>query len=313
MLVAVLLPVLLMSICATQQLEYWPIDERGKVLVRLRVLIYAVCGVLMLVGHHHPVFDEIKSFSGFPEPLPSVLLVGAAFSGVLALLLFRLKGKLQKFKDDEDTNVFTSSASSRRMDGYSFLISILVSGAVGVSALLVALLVNIPTKALPACVLGAVSLAEVYHRRSWSPIPYLMLILIAMITISIVSDSFVSNTIYYVRYDFHWMNTQLSMKQFCRGFSCILILSVVIPVFSVQPDDRKSSSLLPSSASSPLTSSSHSKELMSDSIGFAIVEYLIGFVALLFAATELMIREQVSSVQFIHYIDFGLHSSMFFF
>jgi hypothetical protein len=313
MLVAVLLPVLLMSICATQQLEYWPIDERGKVLVRLRVLIYAVCGVLMLVGHHHPVFDEIKSFSGFPEPLPSVLLVGAAFSGVLALLLFRLKGKLQKFKDDEDTNVFTSSASSRRMDGYSFLISILVSGAVGVSALLVALLVNIPTKALPACVLGAVSLAEVYHRRSWSPIPYLMLILIAMISISIVSDSFVSNTIYYVRYDFHWMNTQLSMKQFCRGFSCILILSVVIPVFSVQPDDRKSSSLLPSSASSPLTSSSHSKELMSDSIGFAIVEYLIGFVALLFAATELMIREQVSSVQFIHYIDFGLHSSMFFF
>lgn len=303
MLVAVLLPVLLMSICATQQLEYWPIDERGKVLVRLRVLIYAACGVLMLVGHHHPVFDEIKSFSGFSEPLPSVLLVGSAFSGVLAVFLFRLKVKLQKFKDDEDTNVFMSSASSRRMDGYSFLIGFLVSAAVGVSVLLVALLVNIPTNELPACVFGAVSLAELYHRRSWSPVPQFTLVIIAGLSTASVSMSFVANTIFFVQYDFHWMNTQLSMKEFCTGFSAILMLSVVIPTFTIKPVERESSTLLPSSASSTLISSSHSKEHVSDNIGFIMVEYLTGFAALVFSATELMIREQVPNI---HSLRFAL-------
>ena len=293
---AVLLPVLLMSICASQQLEYWPSEQQGKVLVRLRVLIYATCGALTLIGHHHPVFGEIKSFSGLAEPLPSILLVGSAFFGVLALFLFRLKSKIQKFKDDEDTSVFMSSTSSRRMDGYAFLISIFVSGAVGASAFLIALLVNIPTKALPACVLGAVSLAEVYHRRSWSAVPQLLLVIIAGLSIAIVSMSFVSNTIYFVRFDFYWMNMQLSMKQFCKGFSIMLLLSAVIPTLTIQQDQRKSSTLLPSSAASNLMGPSHAKELVSSNVGLTIVEYLTGLAALAFAATELMIREQVPSI-----------------
>jgi len=290
--VAIFLPTILMCYSAMQQIEYWPIEQRESVTFRLRLCIYFVCALFLLAGQDHPIFDELKSFSGLPTPIPSILLLGSIFSVFIALILYRMQSKIQKLKEDDDEEIYTSSSQSKRVSGMSLLISIFVSFFVGVSALLLSVLVNIPYKTLPICVIGAVSLAEVYHRKTWALLPTMLLIFIAGLSISVVSLSFAYNTVYYVSCDFSWGGLQLTMKQFSKAFSLSLAFATILPTLVVHHGKTATGSVLPSAGTNTLNSSTSPQS--NYEFGFKIVEFFTPWIVFSFALSEIMIREKVN-------------------
>lgn len=294
--ITLLLPTLLMSVCALQQLDYWPTEQRSKVSFRLRVLVYSATGLLVLFGQDHPVFDELKSFSGLPAPVPSLLLLGSMFAGIFAVLLYRLRSKMDKHKDDSDVVDFDSPAYHRRINGYSMLLGTVISAAVGLSAWQFVLLINLPRISWMAIWIAAPGLAEIYHRKSWSLGTRLLILVFVLVETQFLALYFVESTLYHVKFDFSWtgMGLELSMDRFCRLFFVSLLLAVGVPTLVIQTAKPKDMSLLPSVGDS-VGGDAHSsaRGYAEQSIGFRIVEFLTPFLAFAFAAVELMIREQV--------------------
>jgi hypothetical protein len=75
---------------------------------------------------------------------------------------------------------------------------------IGLTAALIGILVNIPMKVIPVCVIGSVALSEFYYKKHWALMPRLLLVLISSISIAIVAVSFTHNTVFYLSFDFNW-------------------------------------------------------------------------------------------------------------
>merc|ERR1711916_153748 len=71
---AVVFPLLLVSIAAERQIEYFPRHDQPDMTSTAMHTKYISTMVLFCCVQRHPLFDDLKSFAGFMEPTPSSLL-----------------------------------------------------------------------------------------------------------------------------------------------------------------------------------------------------------------------------------------------
>jgi hypothetical protein len=150
--------------------------------------------------------------------------------------------------------------------------------------------------------LGAVAIAEFYHRKSWAVTSKVLLVVIGAISLAIVAVAFTRNTVFFLLFGFAW-HVDLTMQQFCKWFAVLLACAVIAPailmptLFGGAKSDDGGSDLLPGSSGSFGSGGGRGSTLDTYKKLFRSA-FLFCMVALtfVFAASELMMREQVIHV-----------------
>ncbi len=256
--------------------------------ILLRGGLRLVAGLLVLCWQDHPVLDELKSFSGLDAPLPEYLLLGTLFLLGLAFVVHHYAVSFRRAADDIDSISISSSQKTRSGQTVGLLES-LVSLCIGCSSAMVSVLVSIPAKVLPVSMVGAMALAEYYHRASWTATNKVLLVVIAAVSLAIVAASFTHSTVYYLVYSFAW-HFDLSMQQFCSLFALLLAFAVAVPALLMPVSSTASSR-----DSLGLPGSGVEREGAAGVVRKVLRRaFIVSAVALtyVYSAAELMMREQ---------------------
>jgi hypothetical protein len=312
-------PAFLMSVCARRHIAHWPEKERADVLRMLGNIKVIAASTWLLCAQFHPALDELKTFSGLKEPNPSFLIFSAIICAAASFYAADVRattvsiGRQQHHhhdsdNEDDDEEYYDRNARRNEADSQttafslsSYALSRIISNVLAGSAVMcVAVLVNIPRFVVPVCGVGTIALAELHlFKKRMEGFPRFLLLLIAMLSIWVVSLCFTRSTIYYLMFNFAWYK-DLTMQQFCRVLAMTLAISVALPVMSRSDAEkqrsRKEASLLPSSlsvnANRPLDRSGQSSFKIEDILDRV---FIIAFpiASLVFSGLELMLREQI--------------------
>jgi hypothetical protein len=282
---SILFPTFLMLVCAHKQLHFWPVGpERESANATIEHCKHTVFALLLVCVQDHPILDEIKSFSGLPEPFPDALLIGALFAVYFAAILHKYRSFKSKAKDDDDEMFDMASLSGKKINWTKILIDLMTALSVSYASASISTLVGIPFSVIPVSIMGAVCITEYYFNQSWqSSSSKLFLVVFSILSIAIVAISFTHSTVFFLNFTFEWHNYTLSMKQFCKVFALLLAIATGFPAL-ISRSKQIQSSDLPSVIQ---LSKTQTRTLES-----AVFEFFFPLFTLFLSGVELMIREQ---------------------
>lgn len=239
-----------------------------------RVILAAGIGYILAIVDH-PVFDDLRQFSGFPKALATHILT--AFALFLMLSVFFVR-KLKTFQSDES---FSSDAHSRY---YSLLrVGSAMSNAITMG--LLCLLINMPASVLPFCLFGSVALSELFFHPH-KPISKFALAFFSSASMLLVIPEFFKGTIYYIGFNWAW-HVDFTMRQFCNVIILLMIFYVLVPVILDHP--TATSNVLPID-----THRSKTRAVVTwNHESLVFFSFIFILLSLLIAALELMVLEQV--------------------
>ena len=293
-----------------------------------------VTAMLLLCLQNHVMFDELKDFSGLSHNTAGYFLIGAIGFIMAAFDLHRFALQQERNVLDSDayycgtTRSFGMGGGSSTAGGLGGLLSsagagsgrsgnvgsslaimrTTVSACIGAATALIAIVVDIPHRAVPVSVIGAMALAEFYHRPSWGPFSQGLLVIITSLSVVITAVSFTHNTVYHLQYIFSWTLFDMTMQQFCTTFAVLMGAAVALPTLLAPSDGTKNSrdSLLLPDSGSHAPSLQHGAQQQWARRRTFVFEWLFPICTVVFATLELMIREQV------FYADILVHPFYFF-
>lgn len=200
--------------------------------------------------YNHPYFDEVKSFSGLPEPLPTYMCLGIILSLILSNFALQRLQTYHRIYQQLEENEEKSHSNSASEDSSSmsaaeehvlqqilpstiwlFLLRILLDSLVGTMIGLVCCLLNIPSRYIPIHIIAAVSILEFHFLGEWQSITKGLLGLIAALSCMVSVLSLMKGTVYHIQHVLVWSDytLTLSFPQWCHVMTGLVAGSVILP------------------------------------------------------------------------------------
>ena len=298
---SLILPVLYMTLLIEQQLQYFPSlysankEKLNKTLLStLGTLKLVIAMLLFICVQDHPLFDDIKSFSGFDEDVASAAICFMMLLLMFAVFVYRTASSSDA-KYGNSAFDFYSPAQVSFMEDMKKdhgIANVFVTICLCLAALTGGTLLRASWFGLTCCCAWAVSAAELYQLKNPAESPrrlrsFYALAAIMGLSASSVSFSFTYETLYFLRFTFRGDVTSLpiSIQSFCKLFAAAMFLASIVPPIAIVFRSgalQRASLLLPSSGASDGNSSAHLKTF----------SFLFQFCVFVFMAMELLIREQ---------------------
>ncbi len=232
---AILVPTLLMLYCYKQHIKAIISAHVGDCgtaqgqhnasvsVARATKIFNALAFFFALTVQQHPMFDELKWFSGQREPVPTYTLLAIVLLTVIASIV---QQRLQFYKSSPDDHFVMVSRDKR--ERWILIFRIAFDLLVGITIGLCGLLVSMPSNIIPINMVGAIALAEFHFEESWSTFTRSLLGLIGGLSVLISFVAFAKGTIYYLIYVFSWRQG-ISMQQFCQIVAALVALAALLP------------------------------------------------------------------------------------
>lgn len=259
-----------------------------------------LCVVFALTIQDHPMFDELKVFSGKEEPVPTYIVMAMIMLLVCASILY---SKIKEYKKNGAQDVLNSAT-------WEFiwikLMHVAFDVCIGTAAGLFGSLINMPSNIIPINLIAIIALSEFHFEESWSALSRILLSVIVALSFLISFVAFTKSTIYYLNYGFDWF-IPCTMQQLCQLIAGLIALSAILPVGIITPTFSMwmniSDPLLPSGSSfkgsllaSVNTTSTSSQALHKTAVSH-FVRHIFAYgsiaLAVLTACMELMVMQQV--------------------
>lgn len=284
--VSILLPNTLMLYCARQQVGYWEESKRKSIRTNLERFFFFHLTFLFLCLQDLPLFDELKSFSGLSEPIPTFLLIGAASLVFIAIGLHVWVSSSIQSTFDED--MFSIGNMRKKTNHTIQLLRSMVTLAIGLASGLLSIIATIPSRIIPISVVGSMTLAELYHNPEWSVLSQVLLVAVTTLSMMMSAVAFTHNTVFFLLFGFSW-HFDLTMQQFCSIFSLLLGTAVTLPalVHISHAKAMVASDILPN-----FQSGGNGVKAIDRNLGIRLFEFLFSCMVAIFATIELLVREQ---------------------
>jgi hypothetical protein len=286
---AVLLPCLLMLVSYRRHLNYQRqlrSDQRVDRKARTDNYISLIVSIYALSIVDHPMFDDLRRFGRLEEPLPTYVMLGLVLALLLSALFIR---RIQAIHNlESDMNMLCSSGSTQ---SWLLTLRLCLCTSVGMAAVLLCALIGMPFSKLPICLLGAVTLTELYFQPKDNRLYHLVLVFVAFWCLMAPLATFYESTVYYITFSIAW-HVDLSMANFGSLLIWLTIFSALVPVMLDPKFMHRAAmnGLLPLASSS--SSSSNSSGHMSQELRL-LFTLLFVVLSVSTAALELMVLEQV--------------------
>jgi hypothetical protein len=271
---------------------------------------------------NHSLFDEIKSFYGKPEPIPSILLsnIGILIAIAINISRYAQSHKLYMRDQEELFQEGSSSLSSSSVSAISWkdkclsiVAKILLNIVIAMITMLLSIIIRLDIRVRPMIIIGAININELYCLEDWNMLSRFLLALISGISISISFDAFAQQSLAYLQYSLPWyLGINLELTTLCSYFTILLVLATLLPSLIYMKssyEKKKEQEELPNNISSINNnnnnnidengyqrSSSSSWKLYLANISNEL--FGIGFVIMAFIVTclELILLDQVSKL-----------------
>lgn len=306
-------PIILMIQAFQWHLQHLNEDDRRKpqsIVPYLHTLKYIALIIFGFFIQFNPIFNEFKTFSGLPPPLPSYVLMGFC---LFATLTIYFKTKMRKIyflgldNNSLGQNGLSNNISQEKL--WSGLYRILSNACIGISIGLLSFLITLPPSLIPVAMIGGISLNEFYSGLyDHFTLSHVLLALMSLLSLRITFSLFMKTILYYVYFNFSW-HWDWSMQQFCDWLTYLIIFASLWP-FTMQFTSAyknihdKASSLLMSNVQTPSLSSQYINDQDIDKQKIFNSFFSVGFVLFvgIVSCLEMMLLEQVIILSYNYYI-----------
>jgi len=231
----------------------------------------------------------------------------------LAYAISRITNRSKAILELESDDFYLNAPSqqSRQRSACVFLLQAIITACICGSTALFAWVINLSEQVIPVTVIGTIALSEYYHSTSATSIlSNILMIVMSTCATWVTSINFTQRTLFYLVYQFNW-HVIITMSQFSLIFSIIIALSVLLPAIVTIPQSyhKKNSNISNSNKTSigldhytsnaSSSSGSNRKGLNAwNYVGNVLFEIMFVLSVVVFAALELIVREQVNYVEY---------------
>ena len=286
LLISIVLPILLTSICLRDQISYFITSDKNTSLFNQIISFIQLFSGAVLISsiQIHPFFDDLKGLSYKSKTFISIAICILAFDVAFTLGIQRIRHRL--LSTGYDRKSFTV-----------LILSLLALLSTALGALLVSIILHLPRNVHPISVIGGLALLDYYnddiHKTDLRSIIWVVIrVIIASWSIAVLFQYFLDQTVSSLAVTFQWI-FDVTIQQLCGSAAAIVATSIVVSAIGkwIRLQSIETADYLPSLSSigSVTTNNSNSKWALPT----YTFELLFQFVAMLVAAMELLIREQV--------------------
>jgi hypothetical protein len=196
--------------------------------------------------YNHPYFDEVKSFSGLAEPVPTYMFLGIILSLILSNFALQrlqtyhriynqLEGNEWKSAHDGDASMTPEEETVLQKiipsTIWLFVLRILLDSLVGITIGLLCCLLNIPSRYIPIHMIAAVSILEFHFLGEWNSLAKGLLGMIAALSSIVSVLSLMKGTVYHIQHVMVWSDYvfALTFPQWCHVMTGLVAGSVILP------------------------------------------------------------------------------------
>lgn len=278
-----LMSLLLMSVVVEHHMEYFMQYDVNSIKLTIEIIQLIGGASLITCLQTHSFFDDIKALA-VSKSLVSTSIVLCAYSVAITIALHRYRHHID------------NRSNSKQSKAFVFMISVIVYIFSMISAILFAVILNLPRQIFPVTAIGGLALA-VYYFKYWltaSPREYIwsfFLVFTAGWSAAVTFQFFLDQTLSPLVVTFTWF-VDVSIQNLCFIASSLVALAILLPALGhwIKIQEGKNKTYLPNSSRSLNMNAPFSK------IPPPVFEVIYQIIAMSISAIELLVRELVCNV-----------------